>query len=100
MAPRATVVRYTTAAPAAEANEALVRAVFDALAQSRPEGVRYAAYRMDDGVSFLHVAVLDGDENPLMGIEAFRQFLSGITERCAEGPNVLNGTLLGAYGPP
>lgn len=61
------MVRYKTAAAHAEANEELVRAVFDELRSRAPEGLRYASYRLADGVTFVHLATLQvPDENPLV----------------------------------
>ena len=59
------VIRYKTKPESADENERLVRAVFAELATKSPEGLHYATFRLDDGVSFVHVAVLDGEENPL-----------------------------------
>jgi hypothetical protein len=95
----ATVVRYTTRPETALDNEQLIRGVFAELAANNPEGLRYVAFRLDDGVSFLHVAVLDGDENPLMTVDAFRQFLAGINDRCVDGPTPSDATQIGSYPP-
>ncbi len=83
---KATVVRYTTRPEAAEENERLITAVFAQLADERPDGMRYVAIRLDDGVSFVHVAVFDGDDNPLLKLRAFGDFVSAIDTRCADGP--------------
>ena len=94
----ATVVRYTTRPGSADENEKLIKAVFAQLAERMPEGLRYVAIRLDDGVSFMHVAVLEDDDNPLAALPAFGQFVSAISERCIEGPAPVNGTVVGAYG--
>ena len=36
-------------------NERYVEAVFEALAQARPRGLRYATFRQADGASFVHL---------------------------------------------
>jgi hypothetical protein len=95
----AKVIRYKTHPESADENERLIRDVFDELAQQNPEGLRYAALRLDDGVSFLHVAVLDGDVNPLTASAAFGKFQAGIKDRCAEGPAPADATVIGSYGP-
>ena len=94
----ATVVRYTTHPGAADENEKLIKAVFAQLAEQQPDGLRYAAIRLDDGVSFVHVALLEDDHNPLTALPAFGEFLSAISERCATGPAAVNGTVVGSYG--
>ena len=93
----AKVIRYTTKPERAEENERLIRDVFAELAKQNPEGLRYAAFRLADGVSFLHVAMLDGDENPLTVSAAFGEFQSGIKDRCAEGPTPADATIVGSY---
>ena len=94
----AAVVRYTTRPDAADENEQLIKAVFAQLAEQQPKGLRYVAIRLDDGDSFVHVAVLDDEHNPLAGLPAFGAFLSAINERCADGPTPASGTVVGAYG--
>jgi hypothetical protein len=91
------VIRYRTKANCADENERLIRAVFAELAKHTPEGLHYAAFRLDDGVSFLHVAVLDGEQNPLSTSAAFGEFQSGINDRCEEGPTPLDATAIGNY---
>jgi hypothetical protein len=94
----ATVVRYTTRAGSADENETLIKAVFAQLAEQLPKGLRYVAIRLDDGVSFIHVAVHEDDHNPLAELPAFGAFASTITERCTDGPAPVNGTVVGSYG--
>jgi len=91
------VIRYKTKPESAEENERLIRGVFAELAKENPDGLRYAAFRHADGVSFLHVAVLDGDDNPLTRSAAFGEFQSGIKDRCAEGPIPADAAVIGSY---
>jgi hypothetical protein len=91
------VVRYETRGEAAEENERLVRRVFAELAEQRPDGLRYATFRLADGVSFVHLAVVEGEENPLSGSAAFADFQKGIGERLADGPDRAEATLVGSY---
>jgi hypothetical protein len=91
------VIRYTTKPQSADENERLIRAVFAELATEKPEGLHYASFRLDDGVSFLHVAVVDGDENPLTKSAAFGEFQAGIQDRVAEGPVQADATPIGSY---
>lgn len=91
------VIRYTTSPDAADANARLIRDVFDELAQSRPDGFTYTAYRLDDGVSFLHVAEISGADNPLTSSPAFAAFQAGIAERCIDGPHPAEATVVGSY---
>jgi len=95
---RATIVRYTTRPGSTDENETLIKAVFAQLAKQMPDGLRYVAIRLDDGASFIHVAVLEDDNNPLASLPAFGEFVSAIGERCTDGPTPVNGTVVGAYG--
>jgi hypothetical protein len=92
------VIRYRTKPEHADENARLIREVFAELAASRPEGLRYTAFRLDDGVSFVHVAALDGHANPLNESDAFARFQAGIADRCAEGPIPADATVVGSYG--
>lgn len=94
------VVRYETRPERAEENAALVRKVFAELAATRPDGLRYATFRLADGVSFVHVAEVttDDGDNPLGRIAAFGEFQREIPDRTVEGPVVAEATVVGAYG--
>jgi hypothetical protein len=79
------MVRYKTSETHADANEALVRAVFEELRSRAPAGLRYASYRLADGVTFLHLATLESpDENPLVTLPAFKTFQKQLKDRCVE----------------
>jgi len=93
---RAVVVRYRTRPDAAEENEALIRDVFAELATTRPEGFRYNTFRLDD-TTFVHVAVVEGDVNPLDSSPAFAAFTVGIAQRCVEGPSPMAGRPVASY---
>jgi hypothetical protein len=95
--PTTRIIRYRTKPEHADENERLVRAVFAELAEGRPDGLHYATFRLDDGVSFVHVAVTDGDENPLAASPAFAAFQADIGQRCAEGPTPAVATVIGNF---
>ena len=82
------VVRYQTKPEAADENQRLVERVFSELNAADPGGLRYATFRLEDGVTFVHVASVEtGDGvNPLTKSEAFAEFQSGIRDRCVEPP--------------
>ena len=94
----AVVVRYRPKPEEADHNEELVQAVFAELATADPGGVRYATFRLADG-TFVHIADVEGEHNPLGDIAAFGVFQDGIVERCleGEGPNPQPATLVGSY---
>jgi hypothetical protein len=92
------VVRYRPTADQAELNQRLVEAVFAELAETDPGGLRYATFRLADG-TFVHIADVEGEENPLTANSAFAAFQQGIGDRCeaGEGPNPQPATLVGSY---
>jgi hypothetical protein len=94
------VVRYRTKPEHADANAELVRAVFEELAADGPTGLRDATYRLDDGVTFVHVATIEGAANPLASSAAFSRFQQGIADRCEEGPIAMDATIVGSYRSP
>jgi hypothetical protein len=57
-----------------------VRAVFAELAEAAPDGIRYAAFKQPDGVSFVHIAFVDAKKNPLDAIKAFKAFTARIDD--------------------
>src|SRR4051795_1285805 len=81
------VVRYKVKPDRADENQRLVEGVYAELADRAPAGFRYATFRLDDGVSFVHVASLEADaETPLPKIAAFTEFTREIADRCDEPP--------------
>jgi hypothetical protein len=92
------MVRYRVKSERVSEHEALVRAVFQELAETAPSGIRYAAFKQPDGVSFVHVAFVEAAENPLQAVRAFSAFTAGIKERCDELPQTVELTAVGTYG--
>lgn len=94
----AVVVRYTPRADRADENQRLVEAVFAELAATEPDGLRYATFRLADG-TFVHIAEIEGDENPLAATAAFAEFQKEIADRCEPGlgPDPQEATLVGSY---
>ena len=94
-----TMVRYRVKPDRVEENVALVRAVYAALAELRPAGLRYATFQLPDGVSFLHLVVETGNAGAILGtVPAFVEFQREIEARCDEPPAPAAVTLVGSYG--
>jgi hypothetical protein len=55
--------------------------------------------KLGDGVSFVHVASSEAgkDGNPLVKLDAFKDFTAGIKERCEEAPVTVEMQPIGAY---
>ena len=93
-----TMVRYKVRPDRADENEQLVKAVYEQLAQGRPEGLHYATFKLPDGVSFMHV-VFESDQPGLIlnEVAAFKAFVADIESRCEEPPVATELTLVGSY---
>jgi hypothetical protein len=92
------MVRYKVWPDHVAANVELVRAVYDELHRSAPDGLSYATFQLDDGVSFIHLhsdASPDGDR--LGHVAAFADFQDGIAQRCEEAPVVTQLREVGSY---
>jgi hypothetical protein len=96
---KATVVRYQAKPERAAENQRLIEAVFAELDERRPEGFSYRVFRLDDGVSFLHVVIEHDVENPdsIQAVPAFQAFVAGIAERCDVPPVATGATVVGGY---
>ena len=91
------IVQYKVKPEQVERNEALVRAVYAELATVQPAGLRYATFRLDDGVSFLHIVETEDGTDPLPEIAAFRAFVENIGDRLDEGPVPTKVSEIGTY---
>ena len=94
------MVSYQLKADRVAENERYVTAVFEALSQARPAGLRYATFRLGDGVSFIHLVAheeADGS-NALTALPAFKAFSERVKERCEVPPTRVELTEIGSYG--
>jgi hypothetical protein len=80
------MVRYKVKPDRVQENEWLVQAVYEELTRTQPTGLRYATLRLADGVSFVHLAEIEDERNPLGDVEAFGRFLENVRDRCDEPP--------------
>jgi hypothetical protein len=94
---RRVIVRYRVKPDRVEENERLVRAVYEELHRADPAGFRYATFKLDDGVTFVHVAESDGDP-PLSQLAAFGEFQREIAARCDEPPVASRVEQVGSFG--
>lgn len=97
------VVQYRTRNESADDNQAAIERVFAALAESSPDGLRYASMRLEQeeaGTVFVHIAEVstaDGT-NPLTELPEFAEFQAGLPDRVVEPPLARQADLVGAYG--
>jgi hypothetical protein len=75
-----------------------VRALFSALDEAAPNGVRYSSLRVDGSDTFVILLELeDPDKNPLPDIPAFREFQARLAGCLAEPPVAEQLTVVGSY---
>jgi hypothetical protein len=93
------MVQYKVKADRVAENEGHIKRVFEQLERERPAGVRYATFKLDDGVSFVHVASIESTDggNPLTDLSAFKAFTADIKERCDEPPVSVKLNEVGSY---
>lgn len=94
------VVRYTTKTDRADENQKLIEAVFADLEQRQPEGFTYKVFRLEDGVSFMHVVIEHEDvdkPDSLQDVPAFQVFVADIDDRCDVAPAATGATIVGGY---
>ena len=94
------VIRYRTTPESADENQELIERVFAELDTIGATGFAYASFRLDDGVSFVHVVVEDDGSDAgvsLAAVPAFQAFQAGIAQRCEEQPVAAGATLVGAH---
>jgi hypothetical protein len=96
----AVVVRYQAKPDRADENQKLIEAVFADLDERQPEGFTYKVFRLEDGVSFIHVVIEHDDvENPdsLGDVPAFKAFAANVADRCDVPPVAMGATIVGGY---
>jgi hypothetical protein len=91
------MIRYRLKPDQVERNEELVRAVYEEVHRAAPAGFRYVTFKLEDGVSFMHISESEGDESPLADIAAAKEFQREIADRCDEQPVVTQLTEVGSY---
>ncbi len=93
------VVRYQAKPERADENQELIEAVFAELNDREPKGFTYKVFRLDDGVTFIHVAIEHNAEDPgsLQAVPAFQAFVADIGDRCEIPPVAMGATIVGGF---
>ena len=96
---KTTVVRYQAKPDRADENQKLIEAVFADLEEREPDGFTYKVFRIEDGVSFIHVVIEHDVEDPdsLQAVPAFQAFLADIDSRCDVLPLAEGAAIVGGY---
>ncbi len=74
----------------------LLRAVYEELESTQPDGLRYASFQLEDEVSFVEFALTDGPGR-FSQLESFRRYRSTLDERCDETPVVTELQEVGSF---
>lgn len=80
-----------------ERNLGLLRAVYEEMESVQPDGLSYATFQLEDGVSFVDLVDTKDGPGPLSRLEAFRRFRSTLDERCDEPPTMTELREVGAF---
>jgi hypothetical protein len=94
------VVRYQTKPERADENQRLIEALFAELDERQPEGFTYKVFRLEDGVSFIHVVIEHDDvvdPDSLQDVSAFQAFVADVAQRCDIPPVAMGATVVGGY---
>jgi len=93
------MIRYTVTRDRAAENETYVAAVFEQLKREGPAGLCYATFKLDDGVSFVHIVSYEAEDgrNALSALPAFKAFRAGIRDRCEIQPVSVDLKEIGSY---
>ena len=93
------MVRYKVKADRAAENERYITSVFEQLKREQPAGLRYASFKLDDGVSFMHIVSVETADgsNPLRELPAFKAFTAEISDRCEDPPVTADLQEIGSY---
>jgi hypothetical protein len=96
---KTTVVRYQVKPERADENQKLIEAVFAELEEREPDGFTYKVFRLEDGVSFIHVVIEHDVDDPdsLQAVPAFQAFVADIAERCDIAPVASGASIVGGW---
>jgi hypothetical protein len=95
---KAVMVRYKIKPGRMAENEKYIKQVFEQLEREKPAGLRYASFKLEDGVSFVHIASHEGNgRSPLAELAAFKAFTATIKERCEDAPVATELKEVGSY---
>src|SRR4051812_31277940 len=91
------MVRYRVKSGRVEENERHIAKVFEQLEREKPAGLRYVSFKLEDGVTFVHLVSVDDGVDPLRALPAFKAFTESIVERCDEPPVAKRWSEVGSY---
>jgi L-rhamnose mutarotase len=96
---RTTIVQYKIKPSHVAENERLIRDVYAELNAAQPNGFHYRTFLLEDGVSFVHMAIAEDTaaEDTLPNTTAFRRFQQSLADRCDELPKATPARTIGSH---
>jgi quinol monooxygenase YgiN len=91
------LIRYRLKPDQVERNEELIRAIYEELHRAAPSGLRYVIYKLEDGVTFMHISESEGEDSPMAGLASVQEFRRELADRCEEQPVLSELTEVGSY---
>ena len=91
------MIRYKLKREEAERGPEPFRAVFEEIESVRPDDLRYASFRLEDGVSFVSLVETGGGPGPLPKSDVFRRYRAALDARCEEPPAMTELHGVGSY---
>ncbi|KWX01247.1 hypothetical protein TH66_02670 [Carbonactinospora thermoautotrophica] len=92
------MIRYKVKPDQLERNVELLNAFFEELNSVRPDGLRYAAFQLEDKVTFVHFVDAKNGPGSFARLETFQRYRSTIAERCEEPPATTMLHEVGSFG--
>jgi hypothetical protein len=92
-----TLVTYTVKPGHEEENASLVRGVFEELAETKPDGLRYAVFYLPDSRQFIHLYTDEGSSTGVSGLDSFKAFVAGAEDRHEQPATFAKPELIGDY---
>jgi hypothetical protein len=91
------LIRYRLKPDQVERNEELIRAMYEELHRVAPSDLRYVIFKLEDGVSFMHISESEGEDSPMAGVASVQEFRRELADRCEEQPALAELTEVGSY---
>jgi hypothetical protein len=93
------LISYRVKPDQLESNMTMLQAVYEELQAGQPDGLRYATFQLEDGVSFLaYVETADGTTTaPHHRLGSFHQYRSALERLCDHPPTVTMLHEVGSY---
>lgn len=90
------MIRYKVKREQLERELELLGAIYEELKATRPEGLRYATFQLEDEVSFVEFAETDAPGR-FSELDAFRAYRATLDQRCEEAPVVTELAEVGSF---